>query len=55
MQFFEMVQKSNNQLSKKLLQNTTITLPSYIFRVHTLLILLASFFIHVVVELLLII
>ena len=37
--------------SQKKLQNMTINLPSYIFRAHTL-ILLTSFFIHFVVELL---
>ena len=36
------------KLSQRKLQNTTINLPSYLFRVHTL-IALASFFIHFVV------
>ena len=39
------------KLSQNKLQNTTINFPSYIFRIHAL-ILLASFFIHIVVELL---
>ena len=39
------------KLSQKKLQNTTINLPSYIFRVNTLT-LLAPFFIYFVVELL---
>ena len=48
------LRKCKNQTarsSQKKLQNTTINLPSYIFRVHTLT-LLAPFFIYFVVELL---
>ena len=48
------MRRSKNQTiksSQKKLQNTTINLTNYIFRVHTL-IILASFFIHFVVELL---
>ena len=44
---FETLENQTTKLSKKKLQNMTIDLPSYIFRVHTL-ILLASFFIHFV-------
>ena len=48
---FETVQNSNNKIVQKKLQNITINLPSYIFSVHNV-ILLASFFIHFVAELL---
>ena len=43
--------KQTAKWSRKKLLNMTINLPSYIFRVHTM-ILLGSFFIHFVVELL---
>ena len=43
--------KQTAKWSRKKLLNMTIILPSYIFRVHTM-ILLGSFFIHFVVELL---
>ena len=42
---------AKTKLPQNKLQNMTIDLPRYIFRVHTLM-LLASFFIHFVVELL---
>ena len=40
-----------DKIVQKKLKNMTINLPSYVFRIHTL-ILSASFFIHFVVELL---
>ena len=46
----EIVQNQTTKSSQKKLQNRTINLSSYIFRVHNL-ILLPSFFIHFVVEL----
>ena len=48
---FETMQKSNDKIILKKLQNATINLSSYIFRVHTP-ILLAPFFIDFVVKLL---
>ena len=46
-----MVQKSNDKIVQKKFQNMTINLPSYIFRIDTL-IVPTSFFIHFVNELL---
>ena len=51
---FEKCENQTTKLSLKKLQNMTTNLPSYIFRAHTL-ILLASFFIHFVAKLLLIV
>ena len=51
LRFLSCCKNQTTKLSQKKLQNMTVNLPSYIFRVHTL-ILLASFFIHFVAELL---
>ena len=46
---YEAVQKSNSKIISKKLKNTTINLASYLFRAH-ILVLLASFFMHFVIE-----